>query len=181
MIDSAVDRFGRIDILVNCAGLATSMAGENESPRDFQRVVEVNLTGTFRVSHLVARQMLDQEPSGAIINVSSILGIVACGVIPQASYAASKGGVISLTRELSAQWARRGIRVNAIAPGWFPSEMTDELFNDPRSVQWIQRSTPMGRAGRSNELDGALLFLASDASSFVTGHVLVVDGGWTAV
>ena len=181
LVDSAVDRFGRVDILVNCAGLATSVPAESESPDEFQRVVDVNLTGTFRVTHMVARHMLESERGGTIINVSSILGIVASGVIPQAGYAASKGAVISLTRELGAQWARRGIRVNALAPGWFPSEMTDELFSDERSVKWIQRSTPMGRAGMSHELDGALLFLASDASSFVTGQVLVVDGGWTAV
>src|SRR5205085_7479459 len=109
------------------------------------------------------------------------LGVVAAGQIPFASYAASKGGLVQLTRELAGQWARRGVRVNALAPGWFESDMTAELFADERSMAWVARRTPLGRAGRADELDGALLFLASDASSYVTGQVLAVDGGWTAL
>ena len=99
----------------------------------------------------------------------------------QAAYAASKGGVVNLTRELAAQWARKGVRVNALAPGWFPTEMTDDMFGDDRSEVWMRGRTPMGRGGELDELVGPLLFLASDASSFVTGHVLTVDGGWTIV
>jgi NAD(P)-dependent dehydrogenase (short-subunit alcohol dehydrogenase family) len=106
---------------------------------------------------------------------------VGVGQIPQAAYAASKGGVISMTREIAAQWARRGVRVNALAPGWFESEMTGDMFGDPSSKKWMKSRTPMGRPGRPGELDGALLFLASDASSFVTGQTIVVDGGWTSV
>ena len=101
--------------------------------------------------------------------------------IPFASYAASKGGLIALTRELTAQWARRGVRVNALAPGWFKTEMTAEMFADGRSMAWVARMAPMGRPGAPHELDGAVLFLASDASSYVTGQVIAVDGGWTAV
>jgi NAD(P)-dependent dehydrogenase (short-subunit alcohol dehydrogenase family) len=115
-----------------------------------------------------------------MVNVASILGFVASGQVPQASYTASKAGVVNLTRELAVQWARRGIRVNALAPGWFPSEMTAPMFDDEGGQRFIRRGTPMGRAGEAHELDGALLFLASDASSFVTGHTVVVDGGWTA-
>jgi NAD(P)-dependent dehydrogenase (short-subunit alcohol dehydrogenase family) len=118
--------------------------------------------------------------SGSVVNVASILGLVASGQIPQASYAASKGAVVNLTRELAVQWARRGVRVNAIAPGWFLSEMTEEMFGDEASQRWIARNTPMGRSGTEDELDGALLFLASDASSYVTGQTVAVDGGWTA-
>jgi NAD(P)-dependent dehydrogenase (short-subunit alcohol dehydrogenase family) len=118
---------------------------------------------------------------GAIVNVASILGLVGVGQIPQASYAASKGGVVNLTRELAAQWARRGVRVNALAPAWFPTEMTEALFADEASRKWVRTRTPMGRAGRVEELVGPALFLASDASSYVTGHTLVVDGGWTAI
>jgi NAD(P)-dependent dehydrogenase (short-subunit alcohol dehydrogenase family) len=109
------------------------------------------------------------------------LGLVASGQLPQASYSASKGALVNLTRELAAQWARKGVRVNAIAPGWFPSEMTDQMFADERSVKWMRRNTPMGRTGEEHELDGVLLFLASDASSFVTGQTIAVDGGWVAV
>jgi NAD(P)-dependent dehydrogenase (short-subunit alcohol dehydrogenase family) len=101
--------------------------------------------------------------------------------MPQASYAASKAGVINLTRELAAQWARRGVRVNAIAPGFFPTEMTAGLFGSEDGEAWVAKLTPMGRSGREGELFGALLYLASDASSYVTGSVLPVDGGWTAV
>jgi NAD(P)-dependent dehydrogenase (short-subunit alcohol dehydrogenase family) len=116
-----------------------------------------------------------------VVNVASVLGLVGAGQVPQASYAASKGAVVNLTRELAAQWARRGVRVNALAPAWFESEMTRDMFGDERSLAWIRKRTPMGRAGREQELVGPLLFLASDASSYVTGHTLVVDGGWTIV
>jgi len=123
--------------------------------------------------------MLEQK-SGSIVNIASILGLVGAGRIPLASYVASKGGIVLLTRELALQWARRGVRVNAIAPGWFPSEMTDGMLASESGRQWIARETPIGRPGEEHELDGALLFLATEASSYVTGQVLAVDGGWTA-
>jgi NAD(P)-dependent dehydrogenase (short-subunit alcohol dehydrogenase family) len=110
-----------------------------------------------------------------------VLGLVGNGRIKQASYAASKGGVVNLTRELAAQWARRGVRVNAIAPGWFHTEINDAMFHDERSTSFMERNAPMGRTGREDELDGALLLLASDASTFITGQTIAVDGGWTAV
>jgi NAD(P)-dependent dehydrogenase (short-subunit alcohol dehydrogenase family) len=118
---------------------------------------------------------------GSIVNVASILGLLGTGQIPQASYAASKGGLINLTRELAAQWARRGVRVNALAPAWFESEMTGDMFRDERSRRWIRNRTPMGRPGEAREMIGPLLFLVSDAASYVTGQVLPVDGGWTIV
>jgi len=123
--------------------------------------------------------MIDQR-QGVIVNIASILGLVASAPIKQASYTASKAAVVNLTRELAVQWARKGVRVNAIAPGWFPSEMTTEMFTEPSAIAFLERNAPMARGGRPEELDGALLFLASDASSYVTGHVLTVDGGWTA-
>jgi NAD(P)-dependent dehydrogenase (short-subunit alcohol dehydrogenase family) len=117
-----------------------------------------------------------------IVNVASLWGLVGVGQIPEAGYAASKGGLINLTRELAAQWARKGVRVNALAPGWFRSEMTEGLmFGDENAERWMRQRTPMGRGGNEDELDGALLFLASDASTFVTGQVLCVDGGWVSV
>jgi len=101
--------------------------------------------------------------------------------MPQAGYAASKGAIVNLTRELAAQWARRGVRVNALCPGWFASEMTTDLFNTDSGKRWIARKTPMGRPGLEHELDGALLYLASDASTYTTGSVLTVDGGYCAI
>jgi hypothetical protein len=180
LVAGALDRFGRLDILVNNAGVGVPEPAESETPERFAEVLEVNLTAAFAMSQLVGRSMLEAG-TGSIVNVVSILGLVSAGQIPFPSYAASKGGLIALTRELAGQWSRRGVRVNALAPGWFESEMTAEMFADERSMTWVRRKAPMGRPGQPHELDGALLFLASDASSYVTGQVLAVDGGWTAV
>jgi NAD(P)-dependent dehydrogenase (short-subunit alcohol dehydrogenase family) len=180
LVQAVLERHGRLDILVNNAGIATGYPAESEPPEEFRRVLDVNLHGAFQLSQLAATSMLERG-SGVIVNVASIIGLVGIGQIPQASYAASKGAVLGLTRELAAQWARRGIRVNAVAPGWFPTEMNTELFAEESFVRWVRSRTPLGRAGQPQELDGALLFLASDASSFITGQVLVVDGGWTCV
>lgn len=179
LVASALEASGRIDVLVNNAGIGTVVAAEDEPIDDFAQVVEVNLTSLFALTQLVGRQMIAQG-SGAIVNIASILGLVAAAPIKQASYAASKGGVVNLTRELAVQWARKGVRVNAIAPGWFPSEMTPLMFEEGPSQDYLRRNDPMGRGGEEHELDGALLFLAGDASTYVTGHTLTVDGGWTA-
>jgi NAD(P)-dependent dehydrogenase (short-subunit alcohol dehydrogenase family) len=126
--------------------------------------------------------MRESGSGGSIINVASISGQVGIRGIPQASYAASKAGLVGLTRDLAAQWAKSNIRVNALAPGWFETEMTSEgMFQDERRRAWIERLTPMARGGAEEDLDGAVLFLASDASKFVTGTVITVDGGWTAI
>ena len=180
LVGTALDRYGKIDVLVNNAGVGTPEPAESETVERFREVLEVNVTAAFALTQAVARSMLARG-SGSVVNVSSILGLVGSGQIPFPSYAASKGAVVALTRELAAQWSRRGVRVNAIAPGWFESEMTAEMFADERSMAWVARKAPMGRAGEPHELDGALLFLASDASSYVTGQILAVDGGWTAV
>jgi NAD(P)-dependent dehydrogenase (short-subunit alcohol dehydrogenase family) len=178
-VEQVVDRVGRIDILVNNAGAGYPYPAEDESLDHWAKVIEVNQTAVFHLSQLCGRVMLEQG-SGVVVNVASILGLVASGQIPQISYAASKGAIVNMTRELAVQWARRGIRVNAIAPGWFLSEMTQEMFDDDSGRTFIRRNTPMGRPGDPGELDGALLYLASDASSFTTGAILAVDGGWTA-
>ena len=167
-------------MLVNNAGVADPKPAEQESLADFKRILDVNLSGVFLCAQRCARVML-AKGSGVIVNVASVLGVVGAGQIPQASYTASKGGVVNLTRELAAQWARRGIRVNAILPGWFPSEMTAGMFDNDDGKRWIRGRTPMGRAGDPKELNGALLFLASDASTYVTGAMILVDGGWTTV
>jgi NAD(P)-dependent dehydrogenase (short-subunit alcohol dehydrogenase family) len=180
LVATTLRAHGQIDILVNNAGITTVVPAEDETLESWHAVVDTNLTATFHLSQLAGRAMLERR-SGAIVNVASILGMVASGKIKQASYTASKGAVINLTRELAAQWARKGIRVNALCPGWFPTEMTEELFDGAKGEDWMARNTPMGRPGEIHELDGAVLFLAGDASSFVTGAVLAVDGGWTGI
>lgn len=180
LVEAAREAFGPASVLVNNAGTTRVVPAQDEALGDFRATLDVNLTGAFLAAQRFGRVMLE-EGGGSIVNVASVLGLVGTGQIPQAGYAASKGGMVNLTRELAAQWARRGIRVNALAPGWFPTEMTDEMFDDERSMRWLRSRTPMGRGGELDELVGPLLFLASDASTFVTGQVLAVDGGWTIV
>jgi NAD(P)-dependent dehydrogenase (short-subunit alcohol dehydrogenase family) len=180
VVDRALERFGRLDVMVNNAGIADPGPAEEEPTETFREVVEVNLTAVFTGCREAARVMLPQR-SGSIVNVASALGLLGSWRIPNAGYAASKGGVVNLTRDLASQWARRGVRVNAIAPGWFESEMTAPLFEGARWERYLERTVPLGRAGREGELDGVLLFLAGDASSYLTGQTVVVDGGWSAV
>ncbi len=180
LVEVALDRHGRVDVLVNNAGTADPLPAEDEPSEMFREVLTVNLTAAFVLTQLVGRHMLERG-SGVVVNVASVLGLVGSGQIPQAGYVASKGGLVNLTRELAAQWARRGVRVNALAPGWFHTEMTEVLFADEGGRRWIRRKTPMGRPGELHELDGPLLFLASDASTYVTGQVIAIDGGWTAI
>ena len=179
LVSSTLERFGRVDVLVNNAGVGRAHPAEDEPAEHFRRVIDVNLNAVFMLSRIAARAMLERG-SGSIVNIASMYGLVAAAPVAQASYCASKGGVVNLTRELGAQWARRGVRVNALAPGFFPSEMGSEMIEDERSARFLRRNTPIGRPGLPHELDGALLFLASDASSYMTGQTLVVDGGWTA-
>jgi NAD(P)-dependent dehydrogenase (short-subunit alcohol dehydrogenase family) len=182
VVRQTLDRYGRVDVLVNNAGMVDAEPAIDEPLNRFTDVIAVNLVAPFALAQRAAKAMLDSEtPNGAIVNVASILGLRGVGQIPQAGYAASKGGIVNLTRELGAQWARKGIRVNAIAPGWFESEMTSDMFAEESGHKWVARRAPMGRHGKEGELDGALLYLASDASSYVTGHILAVDGGWTSV
>jgi NAD(P)-dependent dehydrogenase (short-subunit alcohol dehydrogenase family) len=180
VVDTAVERFGGLDVMVNNAGISKSVPATEEATDSFRQVVEVNLVALFTACREAARVMVPAG-RGSIVNVASALGLVGVGRIPQASYAASKGGVVNLTRELAAQWGRHGVRVNAIAPGWFRSEMTAPMFEDERGLRFIERTVPMRRPGREDELDGVLLFLAADASSYVCGQTIAVDGGWTAV
>jgi NAD(P)-dependent dehydrogenase (short-subunit alcohol dehydrogenase family) len=182
VVERTLERYGRVDVLVNNAGMVDVHPAEKEPLEEFRKVIDVNLVAPFALSQHAARAMLEGGEGGAIVNVASVLGLVGVGQIPQAGYAASKGGLVNLTRELSAQWSRKGIRVNAIAPGWFESEMTAGMFSEEgKGTQWVARRAPLGRHGREGELDGALLFLASDASSYVTGQILAVDGGWTSI
>ena len=181
LVEAALERYGRVDVVVNNAGVQHTAPALDVPMDDFRRIVAVNLEAPFELAREAARWMIAHDTRGSIVNIASIWGMVGIGVIRDAAYAASKGGVINLTRQLAAEWARKGVRVNAIAPAWFLSEMTaDSMFADDSSVKWMERNTAMGRTGEEHELDGALLFLASDASTYVTGVTLPVDGGWTA-
>lgn len=179
LVDEAMEAFERIDVLVNNAGVGSTVAVEDEELDEFRRVLEINTTAVWHLSKLVGRHMV-AAGGGSIINVASVLGLVGSAPIKQANYCASKGAVVNLSRELALQWARRGVRVNSLCPGWFPSEMTEGMNDDEGSRAFIARNSPIPRMGHEHELDGAILFLASNASSFFTGQELVVDGGWTA-
>jgi NAD(P)-dependent dehydrogenase (short-subunit alcohol dehydrogenase family) len=180
LVAATLERFGAVDLLVNNAGITNIVPAEDEALEAFKQVLDINLVGAFLCAQRCARPML-AAGKGAIVNVASVLGTVGAGQIPQASYTASKGGLVNLTRDLAAQWARRGVRVNGLAPGWFGSEMTSEMFADEKAVRWINKRTPMGRVGEPEEFIGPLLFLLSDAASYVTGQTLPVDGGWTII
>lgn len=179
LVRRAMDESGRIDVLVNNAGRAGPPRAEEDTVEVFDSLLALNLTAGFHLAVAVAAAVAADAPV-SIVNVSSVVGLVSTAPVGGASYAASKAGAIGLTRELAGQWGRRGIRVNALVPGWFDTEMTDGLFTNDKSAAWVRRNTMLGRGGHEGEVDGALLFLASDASSYVTGQVLVVDGGWTA-
>ena len=180
LVSTTLERFGRIDVLVNNAGTVALAKPEDETMADWRRVMGINLDAAFYLSQQCAKRHMLPNRAGVIVNVASILGMVSSERLPQASYAASKGALINLTRELACLWARKGIRVNALCPGFFDSELTNELVEDDGGIAWLKRRTPMGRIGNEDELDGALLFLASNASTYVTGTTLAVDGGWTA-
>jgi NAD(P)-dependent dehydrogenase (short-subunit alcohol dehydrogenase family) len=172
VVATTVTELGRVDVLVNNAGIGTAVPATRERPEDFRKVIDVNLMGSYWMAQACGRAMSD---GGSIVNIGSVLGSTTAG-LPQAAYASSKAAIIGLTRDLAQQWTgRKGIRVNALAPGFFPSEMSDQ-YPDGYLDQMMFR-VPAGRAGRAEELVAALLFLASDASSYVTGVVLPVDGG----
>jgi NAD(P)-dependent dehydrogenase (short-subunit alcohol dehydrogenase family) len=177
LIRAAIDRFGQIDILVNNAGVAYSGPAEDESQEHLQDLVDTNLTAVFGLAQLAGRHMLARG-GGVIVNMASPSATVSLDRYGLAGYGATKAGVVALTRELAYQWGGRGVRVNALAPSFFPSATTGWL-EDPDQVAWIAANAPLGRPPRPEELDGPLLFLASDASSYITGHTLYVDGGWT--
>ena len=175
LVDETVQALGRVDVLVNNAGVGTAVPATRETPEQFRTVLDVNLHGCYWMAQACARVM---EPGSAIVNISSVLGITTAG-LPQAAYSASKAGLIGLTRDLAQQWtARKGIRVNALAPGWFASEMTD-TYPDEYVEGLTKQRIVAGRMGQAEELAAALVFLASDASSYVTGVTLPVDGGVT--
>jgi NAD(P)-dependent dehydrogenase (short-subunit alcohol dehydrogenase family) len=174
LVALTMEEFGRVDILVNNAGVGTAVPATRETPEQFREVIDVNLNGCYWMAQACGRVM---QPGSSIINISSVLGITTAG-LPQAAYAASKAGLIGLTRDLAQQWTgRKGIRVNAIAPGFFASEMTDTY--PPGYLESQQARIPAGRKGEGAELAATVVFLASDAAGYITGQTLAVDGGMT--
>jgi NAD(P)-dependent dehydrogenase (short-subunit alcohol dehydrogenase family) len=178
VVDATVAAFGRIDILINNAGVSWGAPVEEMTLEQWNKVVETNLTGTFLVSQAVGKVMIRQR-RGKIINIASVAGLGGSPPYLQAiGYHASKGGVIVFTKDLARKWAMHKIHVNAIAPGWFPTHMSEGVIQKGRDT--LLAGIPMGRFGNENDLKGSVVFLASDASDFVTGHLLVVDGGQSA-
>ena len=172
LVDATVAEFGRVDVLVNNAGVGTAVPATRETPEQFRSVIDVNLNGCYWMAQACARVM---QPGSSIVNISSILGLTTAG-LPQAAYAASKAGLIGLTRDLAQQWTgRKGIRVNSLAPGFFSSEMTDQ-YPEGYLDQQMGRVL-VGRAGDPMELAAALVFLVSEAGGYVTGTTLPVEGG----
>jgi len=174
LVDAAIAEFGRVDVLVNNAGVGTAVPATRESPEEFRKVIDVNLNGSYWMAQSCGRVM---QPGSSIINIASILGITTGG-LPQAAYSASKAGVIGLTRDLAQQWgSRKGIRVNSLAPGFFKSEMTDEY-----QPGYLEKQLPrivVGRLGDPAELAATAVWLASPAAGYVTGQTIIVDGGLT--
>jgi len=180
LVDTIINEYGKIDILINNAGISDPIPALEEDLDQFKRVIQIDLISCFHLAQLCAQHMETQETGGAIVNVASIHGFVGSSPNNQPGYTAAKGGLINLTRELALEWARHGIRVNAIAPGYISTELTDEMIAGERGRKWIERNTPMRRPGEVNELDGAMLLLASDAGSYITGETIAIDGGWLA-
>ena len=174
LVDAAMAEFGHVDVLVNNAGVGTAVPATRETPEQFRSVIDVNLNGCYWMAQACGRVM---QPGSSIVNISSVLGLTTAG-LPQAAYAASKAGLIGLTRDLAQQWTgRKGIRVNAIAPGFFTSEMTDQYPEGYLESQQVR--IPAGRKGDPRELAATAVFLASPAAGYITGQTLPVDGGMT--
>jgi NAD(P)-dependent dehydrogenase (short-subunit alcohol dehydrogenase family) len=174
LVEATMERFGRVDVLVNNAGVGTAVPATRESPDEFRRVIDVNLNGCYWMAQACGRVM---QPGSSIINVSSVLGLTTAG-LPQAAYSSSKAGLIGLTRDLAVQWSgRKGIRVNAVAPGFFKSEMTEQYV--PGYIESQMERVPLGREGDPRELAATVVFLASPAAAYIVGQTLAVDGGRT--
>ena len=177
LVTRTIDTLGGLDILVNNSGIARTKPLAEATPDDWRAIVDVNLTGVFNGCRAVAPHLIGRH-SGKVINLASVLGAV--GLPGYALYAATKGGVIALTRTLGVEWARHNVQVNAIAPGWFVTDMNEAAFADPRINERLTRDIPMRRTGRLEEIGPLAVFLASSASDFMTGQTIFLDGGHSA-
>ncbi len=178
LIRSVGNKHGRIDCLVNNAGISARIPAESYPDDALELIIDINLKGVYRATRAVGRYWIENQKPGNIINLASFAGLVADTL--SAPYAATKGAVVQLTRTCAVEWADRSIRVNAIAPGYVRTPMTSATLDSDAGKERIRVSTPLGRAGTPQEIANAAVFLASNASSYVTGHILCVDGGWTA-
>jgi NAD(P)-dependent dehydrogenase (short-subunit alcohol dehydrogenase family) len=181
LVATAVERFGRLDVVVANAGVADVAPAVRESVESFARVVGIDLVAQFALAKAAAGVMKGQPEGGTIVNIASAAAFGSSTLLPQASYVAAKTGLVGLTRELALQWSRYPIRVNALCPGMFPSEMTALLVETDELRTAFEGNVPLKRVGREDELDGALAFLASPASSYMTGQTLLVDGGMSTI
>jgi NAD(P)-dependent dehydrogenase (short-subunit alcohol dehydrogenase family) len=178
--EQVVQRYGRLDVLFNNAGIAIRKSTSDLSVDEWNRVVGVNMTGVFLCAREAARHMLAAGRGGRIVNTASIMGLSGGGLYPNISYQATKGAVVNMTRALAVEWAKQGIRVNAIAPTWIRTALTKPITESTDLLRRIEALTPMGRIGEPNDIVGAVLFLSTRASALVTGHTLAVDGGFLA-
>ncbi|MDY0236473.1 MAG: glucose 1-dehydrogenase [Gudongella sp.] len=179
-VEESVKEFGKIDILCNNAGIGAVTPAEDFDYEEWKKVIDVNLNAVFNVAQQVGKVMIKNK-YGKIINTASMYGLKANTLFPTTPYHASKAGVVNLTRALAAEWAKYNITVNAIGPGFFESEMTSDSINDEGFLSHVKATTPMQRTGIVGELNGAIIYFASDASSYTTGQTLAIDGGTTAV
>jgi NAD(P)-dependent dehydrogenase (short-subunit alcohol dehydrogenase family) len=180
LVEVAQARLGDIDILVNNAGISPTGRAESFSRATWDAAIATNLTAPMMLAQRVARHLIEAKKPGRIINMGSILGLVASSIYRLSAYTASKAALTNLTRQLAVEWAQYGILVNAIAPGWIPTEATEGGIAKPQNRERMERGTPLGRLGNPEEIRGAVIYLASPASSYVTGTVLAVDGGYTS-
>lgn len=178
MVETAIHGFSRIDILVNNAGINVPKDALDVAEQDWDRVLDVNLKGVFFCAQAVGREMVKRR-SGKIINIASQNGVV--GYYQRAAYCSSKAGVVNLTRVLAIEWAPYRVNVNAVAPTFVLTPLTEKMFANPRFSREIRRRIPLGRLGKPEDIAGAVVFLASPAADLITGHTLLIDGGWTAI
>ena len=181
MVEDAVARFGRIDIVVNNAGTGAVAPAEDITDAQFENEMQIDLFGSFRVARAVAKKSMIPNQYGRIINIASMYGLVGNKIAPASPYHAAKGGVVNMTRALAAEWGKYGITVNAICPGCFITPLTKETLESEYFANYAKTVIPMERYGHEGELDSAVCFLAADASRYVTGVALPVDGGYTCV
>jgi NAD(P)-dependent dehydrogenase (short-subunit alcohol dehydrogenase family) len=180
MFRATMEREGRIDILINNAGIASRRPAVDLALADWDKVVAVNMTGAFLCARAAARPMIVDGVGGAIVNVASIMGLSGGGLYPNVSYQATKGAIVNMTRALAVEWAAHGIRVNAVAPTYVRTELIEPILNDPELVARIEAMTPLRRLAEPRDIALAIAFLASPAAAMITGHVLAVDGGFLA-